>query len=390
MRVTCLKLETLLSSNINEVNINHMVSNLDDSLRSAANPLSQSLPLQSINIFIDVIEFAIRENKELLFTILKLTTTGKIPIDEKAVIFSAKLFMDIASRTHSNSNVFKKLKAVVLQVCGLNHTGIDILSQMGESESHRSLIDTRTELAIRDEEAMKTVAAKQYIAVVIDNIDTVANKVLQHQTLPVLLCRDIYPFLDGLNTVSPSLMEAHHKITSELLFLDSPSNREEKQAIIRVTSSVLAHIASDIPDFKVLSKLFPMNHDHEFSEVMKQKTLTHIEPVIDLSEMETANMVNILQQLSTRYLELLCEKLSGDHKESFMNAVHDMRSGNVSLERLREAEKCVMDVVMEYGKLLIIGDQLTVSRALKIYVWGLRLPVVTIPYCYELPKVSPS
>ena len=62
---------------------------------------------------------------------------------------------------------------------------------MGESESHRSLIDTRTELAIRDEEAMKTVAAKQYIAVVIDNIDTVANKVLQHQTLPVLLCRDI-------------------------------------------------------------------------------------------------------------------------------------------------------------------------------------------------------
>merc|ERR1711954_90927 len=124
MRVTCLKLETLLSSNINEVNINHMVSNLDDSLRSAANPLSQSLPLQSRNIFIDVIEFAIRENKELLFTILKLTTTGKIPIDEKAVIFSAKLFMDIASRTHSNSNVFKKLKAVVLQVCGLNHTGI--------------------------------------------------------------------------------------------------------------------------------------------------------------------------------------------------------------------------------------------------------------------------
>ena len=63
--------------------------------------------------------------------------------------------MDIASRTHRNSNVFKKLKAVVLQVFGLNHTGIDILSQMGESGSHRSLLDTRTELAIRDEEAMK-------------------------------------------------------------------------------------------------------------------------------------------------------------------------------------------------------------------------------------------
>ena len=94
---------------------------------------------------------------------------------------------------------------------------------------------------------------------------------------------------------------------------------------------------------------------------MKRKTHTHIEPVIDLSEMETSNMVNILQQLSKRYLELLCEKLSGNEKLIFMNAVHDMRSGNVSLQRLREAEMCVMDAVTKYGKLLIIGDQLTVS-----------------------------
>ena len=60
-------------------------------------------------------------------------------------------------------------------------------------------------------------------------------------------------------------------------------------------------------------------------------------------------------------MELLCEKLSGDEQLIFMNAVHDMRSGNASLERFREAEICVMDAVTKYGKLLIIGDQLTVS-----------------------------
>ena len=226
-----------------------------------------------------------KENKELLFTILKLTTTGNIPIDEKIVIFTAKLFMDIASRTHNKSNAFKKLKAVVLQVCGLQHSGIDILCQLGESESHQTLIDTRTKLTIKDEEVTKTVAAKQYIAVAIDNLDIVANKVLQHQTLPVLLCRDIYDSLGGLDTVQSSVMETSMKLNCDFLMLDSPSNTAEKEAMIKVASTVLTKIASEISEFTILSKIFPINHDHKFSEIMKQKTHTHIEPVIDLSEM---------------------------------------------------------------------------------------------------------
>ena len=157
------------------------------------------------------------------------------------MIFTAKLFMDIASRTHNQSNIFKKLKAVVLQVCGLHHSGIDMLCQLGESEGHQSLNETRTKLAIKDEEVTKTVAAKQYIAVAIDNLDIVANKVLQHQTLPVLLCRDIYDSLDGLNTVQKSLMETSMKLNCDFLMLDSPENTIEKEAMIKVFTLTFAY-----------------------------------------------------------------------------------------------------------------------------------------------------
>ena len=93
---------------------------------------------------------------------------------------------------------------------------------------------------------------------------------------------------------------------------------------------------------------------------MKEKITRHIEPTIDLSEMETGNMVKILEILSMRYLELLAERLEDKEKEEYTKAVFDMRSGDVSYERILEAQKCVMKVVEEFGKLLLIGDQLTV------------------------------
>ena len=93
---------------------------------------------------------------------------------------------------------------------------------------------------------------------------------------------------------------------------------------------------------------------------MKKKTFRHIEPTIDLSEMETSNMIKILERLQNRWLELMAEKLEGQEKELYSKAFYDMRSGDVDFERLREAEDRVMNVVEKFGKLIIFGDQLTV------------------------------
>ena len=78
--------------------------------------------------------------------------------------------------------------------------------------------------------------------------------------------------------------------------------------------------------------------------------------------METANMVKILELIQNRWLELLAERLTEDEKDTHMKAYFDTRSGVVDLERLREAEDIVMDVVGKFGKLIVFGDQLTVSN----------------------------
>ena len=117
---------------------------------------------------------------------------------------------------------------------------------------------------------------------------------------------------------------------------------------------------SDVPGLEILAQIYPREHDHEFKDLMKEKILRHTEPTIDLSEMETANMVKILEALSLRYLELLSERLTGREKSEYSRALFDMRSGKVSSDRLTEAEQTVMRTVERFGKLIIFGDQLTV------------------------------
>ena len=55
-------------------------------------------------------------------------------------------------------------------------------------------------------------------------------------------------------------------------------------------STVLADICASIPGYEIVSKILPLEHNHRFKEQMKEKTFRHIEPTIDLSEMETSSL----------------------------------------------------------------------------------------------------
>ena len=144
------------SNLVSALDITRTISSLDDSSRRSDNPLQQGLPLKSKNIFIDVCNFALAHNKELLYTILCLTTDRGSVMQEATVISTAKVYMDFASRGNSYKNsTFKKLQGVVLQSCGLSETGIDSLARLGESISKRTLLRTKAELAIFDEKNIK-------------------------------------------------------------------------------------------------------------------------------------------------------------------------------------------------------------------------------------------
>ena len=116
----------------------------------------------------------------------------------------------------------------------------------------------------------------------------------------------------------------------------------------------------DIPNLEFLSKLFPLSHDHKDKRIMTEKIKRHIEPTLDLNEMETPNMAKILEILSMRHLELLSQRLSGAEQREYETALFDMRSNSVSMNRVKEAEAVVMKTAARFGKALIFGDQLTV------------------------------
>ena len=183
------------------------MSSLDDAIRNTKNPLKQGLPLSSDNIFIDIINFAMEHNKEILYTILCLTSGNVGEFDVSYVIFVAKLYMGISSRLNKSNTVYMKLQGIFLQSCGLTDVGIDALAKLGETVTSRSLLDTRTGLAIKDEDYIREISKSFTTAMVLDNLDRSVKKVVQHQTLPMILSRKV-PNLDELDTTRKSLEEA--------------------------------------------------------------------------------------------------------------------------------------------------------------------------------------
>ena len=222
------------SSHISTLNIQEAVSCLDDAYRDMSNPMKPDLPLTSKNIFIDIINFAMENNKDLLYTLLCLTTSPGTPLDEVDVIHVAKLYMGLGSKAHQKNNTFLKLNGIFLQSCGLTETGITVLNKLGESAGVKTLRTTRTQLAIADEIYMKNPAKMSSIAIVLDNLDTKVNNVLQHQTLPVLLSRSVPQKYDCLPENRKSVEEAMQYFKPEFLDLDCLENSGEKKSFMEV------------------------------------------------------------------------------------------------------------------------------------------------------------
>ena len=103
------ELNILRHSNITHLNIEKSVSDLDDANRKSSNPLKQELPLECKNLFIDVINFALKENRELLYTIIKHSVKKDAKFDKPTIIQTANIYMKIAAQSGSTDTTFKKL-----------------------------------------------------------------------------------------------------------------------------------------------------------------------------------------------------------------------------------------------------------------------------------------
>ena len=230
------------SDSILNLDIGMSMSDFDEAMRNPKNPLKQGLPLSSKNIFIDILKFALEHNKDLIYTILCHTTPGDCDFGEEVVIGTAMIYMYMSSRMNNRNTAFLKLQGILLQSCGLNETGLQAMSKLGECSSVRTLLDTRTDLAIKDETRVKAMAKKYHIAIVLDNVDRLLKHVVQHQTLPMLLCRDVPGDFYEKDRTRKTLEEAKEYYTGDFFYLDSPRNEQEKESFMLVIMSKIIFI----------------------------------------------------------------------------------------------------------------------------------------------------
>ena len=180
--------------------------------------------------------------------------------------------MNLASKMNKKCNVFQKLKSLFLHSCGLTNTGMTAMNKLGETLSCRSLLDVRTDLAIKDEEFMMSLARDHHLAYVIDNLDIEHNKVLEHKTLPIILCRKVSDSVESYYDTRKSLDENLAFFDLDFFCLDSPQNIEEKNAFLDVLFTVLATIMKDSPNFEFLSKIFLSHILTRIKEKLKRKS----------------------------------------------------------------------------------------------------------------------
>ena len=109
-------LQLLFETDIGCLDVAKSVSDFDESQRKENNPLAQGLPLYSKNIFVDVIRFGLKENKDLIHFILKHTAGNRSEFDESVVRHIAKVYIQMGSKINRNNNTFKKLQGVFLQL----------------------------------------------------------------------------------------------------------------------------------------------------------------------------------------------------------------------------------------------------------------------------------
>ena len=96
----------LYERNVQNINVVKSVAKFDQAQRNEQNPLKQGLPLKSKNIFIDIIDFALKENIELIYTIIKHSGCNG-SFDSTMVIHTAKIYMQMASKLNFHNNTFQ-------------------------------------------------------------------------------------------------------------------------------------------------------------------------------------------------------------------------------------------------------------------------------------------
>ena len=194
---------------VKDFNIDKSVEELQDALDTRQHPFARIIIDHSRNFFEDVLEFAMDNTADLLYVIMRLTTTNQSLYDHKAVIQAATIYTQVATKINPSVNsALNEWLATTLQACGLTGPGLEILSTLGLTVGSRfftsvicyelilisgqalifnirSVQKKKSELAYQDEQDVLTMATIATANFAYDNLNKVGAspvivKILAH------------------------------------------------------------------------------------------------------------------------------------------------------------------------------------------------------------------
>ena len=182
--------------------------------------------------------------------------------------------------------------------------------------------------------------------------------------LPVLVWEKFFIPMSIDNSLSHE--EKVIKFNVDFFNMAHISNQEGKEQFELVCHTVLGQLSKQIPGLEWISKVLPKSHSHPHKGTANIKSSIHLEPTINLSEMDHHSMTVILETLLMKRLHCLNERLdTKEMQEVYTAALFTIRRVGATEPQLREAEEVIDRVVQRYGKLILWGDQLTVKKALE-------------------------
>lgn len=192
-----------------------------------------------------------------------------------------------------------------------------------------------------------------------------SKKVSQDMVLPVLIWEMFYiPIMRADNELSHE--EKVDRFNINFFNMADICNKEYRQQYELVCHTVLGSLCHDVPGLEWISEILPKSHDHPHKATAGIKSSIHVEPTINLSEMDHHNMIVILETLLRKRLYCLNEHLeTNEEKENYTKALFTIQRVGATEEELREAENIIDRVVDRFGKMILWGDQLTVKKALE-------------------------
>jgi hypothetical protein len=128
-------------SDVTDFNIKKATEDLETALKKYDHPFSRTIVDHNHNFFEDVINFAMKHSADLLYVVMRLTTTQQAVYGHKTVIRAATLYTQVVTSINPTAYcALNKMLAVVLQGCGLRGPGLELLSTLGITEGSRFVI----------------------------------------------------------------------------------------------------------------------------------------------------------------------------------------------------------------------------------------------------------